>query len=252
MWRVAVDFASTPAGPWKNGAGATTELVALEGSSEFVGSSALVDSSVCGDGEPVTVAPWRLSIASLREPAAFSALPGMARSFMPVGGSVVLRIDGVDTPVPERMVCRFSGDAAVELVSLDRSCHAVNLMSTHTSTAEVHVAYGPIVTGVGSGAVVEAEDSSLSADSGAASTGAPFAAVSLSDDTELRFSLLVPTTGSSSPGASHPKDALVVVAPYVPLVLAPAEPAEPGDTASAVDDSRATAALGTRSGTMES
>ena len=78
------------------------------------------------------------------------------------------------------------------------------------------------------------------------------AAVSLSDDTELRFSLLVPTTGSSSPGASHPKDTLVVVSPYVPLVLVPAEPAEPGDTASAVDDSRATAALGTRSGTMES
>lgn len=69
---------------WANGAGTTVELVALEESADLT------------PGLP----RWRLSVASLERPAPFSPLPGLHRRFLPVGGDVVLTVDGVRTPVP--------------------------------------------------------------------------------------------------------------------------------------------------------
>ncbi|MDN5661683.1 MAG: HutD family protein, partial [Brevibacterium aurantiacum] len=64
--------------PWANGAGETTELVSL------IQSQALTPN----------LRRWRLSIARLDRPAAFSPLPGLARTFLPIGAEVALEIDG--------------------------------------------------------------------------------------------------------------------------------------------------------------
>lgn len=106
-------FADLEPVPWSNGAGSTVELLTLEESSR--------------------VSPafprWRLSIARLDQPAPFSPLPGMHRSFMPVEGTVDLIVDGERRRVPDRTVSRFIGDSSVELDRLTRPCFAVNLMS---------------------------------------------------------------------------------------------------------------------------
>lgn len=56
---------------------------------------------------------------------------------MPVGGDVVLVVDGQRTPVAEGTVCAFSGDAEVELVDLPNGCNAVNLMVEDPTAAQV-------------------------------------------------------------------------------------------------------------------
>ncbi|WP_053387325.1 HutD family protein [Leucobacter japonicus] len=114
-WLLEQPFERLTAAPWANGLGATTEIVGMNGSRAV---------------RPELDAPaWRLSIAELREPAAFSPLPEVHRNFMPVGGDVVLEVGGVRHEVPSGTVLRFSGDADVTLVALSEPCHAVNLMS---------------------------------------------------------------------------------------------------------------------------
>ncbi|WP_053351332.1 HutD family protein [Leucobacter musarum] len=114
-WLLEQPFERLTAAPWANGLGATTELVGVDSSRAV---------------RPELDAPaWRLSIAELREPAAFSPLPGVHRNFMSVGGDVVLVVDGVRHEVPSGTVLQFSGGADVILVALSVPCHAVNLMS---------------------------------------------------------------------------------------------------------------------------
>lgn len=97
---------------WANGAGTTVELVSPQ------------ESAILTPGLP----RWRLSVASLERAAPFSPLPGRHRRFLPVGGDVVLTVDGVRTPVQAGTVCEFDGGATVDLVDLPTPCHAVNLM----------------------------------------------------------------------------------------------------------------------------
>lgn len=105
-------YRELPAAPWANGAGATTTLVSWS------------ESEAIAAGR----ARWRLSVASLVRPAPFSPLPGIDRSFLPVGGDVVLRIDGIERTVVSGEIVRFAGDSVVELLALTSECFAVNLM----------------------------------------------------------------------------------------------------------------------------
>lgn len=107
-----VRFDDVEAVPWANGAGTTVELVTFEASRDLT------------PGLP----RWRLSVASLDLPAAFSPLPGVHRRFMPVGGDVVLSIDGRREAVGAGEVAAFEGGQDVVLTELGRPCHAVNLM----------------------------------------------------------------------------------------------------------------------------
>lgn len=98
--------------PWANGAGETTELVSL------TDSQALTPS----------LRRWRLSIARLDRPAAFSPLPGLARTFLPIGAEVGLEIDGQLHFVAQDEPQRFRGEQNVSLVELGSPCFALNLM----------------------------------------------------------------------------------------------------------------------------
>lgn len=98
--------------PWANGAGETTELVSL------TDSQALTPS----------LRRWRLSIARLDRPAAFSPLPGLARTFLPISAEVVLEIDGQVHCVAQDEPQKFRGEQEVSLVELGAPCFALNLM----------------------------------------------------------------------------------------------------------------------------
>ena len=98
--------------PWANGAGETTELVSL------TDSQALTPS----------LRRWRLSIARLDRPAAFSPLPGLVRTFLPIGAEVGLEIDGQLHLVAHDEPQRFRGEQNVALVELGSPCFALNLM----------------------------------------------------------------------------------------------------------------------------
>lgn len=106
-------YADTAPVPWANGAGSTVQLVGLE------------ESPALTPGLP----RWRLSVATLERPAEFSPLPGLHRTFMPVGAEVVLRIDGERRGIADGTTCEFDGGAATELVELPARCNAVNLMT---------------------------------------------------------------------------------------------------------------------------
>ncbi|MBU8577293.1 HutD family protein [Brevibacterium luteolum] len=107
-------YADQPPVPWANGAGSTVELVSL------------AESAALTPGLPA----WRLSIATLERPAAFSALPGMRRIFRPIGADVVLDIDGEHFALADGQACVFDGAAVTALIALPGPCHAVNLMIT--------------------------------------------------------------------------------------------------------------------------
>ena len=89
--------------PWANGAGETTELVSL------IQSQALTPN----------LRRWRLSIARLDRPAAFSPLPRLARTFLPIGAEVALEIDGQVHSVTPAAPTSFRGEQNVSLISLE-------------------------------------------------------------------------------------------------------------------------------------
>jgi hypothetical protein len=62
-------------------------------------------------------------------PAEFSELPGLRRIFIPVGGSVSLRVEGRSYLVEDGCPFHFSGDAATTLEWLSVPCFALNFMS---------------------------------------------------------------------------------------------------------------------------
>ncbi|MBK0417890.1 HutD family protein [Leucobacter sp. CSA1] len=99
--------------PWANGGGVTTELVSFEASSEL---------------SPDCAQAWRLSIARLDAPGPFSPLPGIARTFMPLDGSLTLVVDGDVHELEPGKPLQFSGDADAVLEWLPRPCRALNLM----------------------------------------------------------------------------------------------------------------------------
>lgn len=109
--RALASFADRTPVLWANGAGQTTELVSL------------ADSAQLTPG----LRPWRLSIARLEHVGPFSALPGMARTFLPTA-EVVLEVDGIVHPVPALRPEHFHGSQDVNLVELAAPCFAVNLM----------------------------------------------------------------------------------------------------------------------------
>ena len=109
--RALVSFADRDPVPWANGAGQTTELVSLTESAQLTPG----------------LRPWRLSIARLERVGPFSALPGMARTFLP-NAEVALDIDGHVHSVPAFRPERFHGGQNVSLVDLVEPCFAVNLM----------------------------------------------------------------------------------------------------------------------------
>jgi environmental stress-induced protein Ves len=92
--------------PWRNGAGTTTE-VAL-------------------DGEP-DAPSWRLSIATIQGPSAFSGFPGYDRMLMPLDDSLLLDIDGAETTVPRHSVVRFRGEQRVSAVAVASPQSDLNL-----------------------------------------------------------------------------------------------------------------------------
>lgn len=110
--RVITSFDDLEPVPWANGAGETTELVSL------TDSQALTPDRL----------RWRLSIARLDRPAEFSPLPGLARTFLPIGAEVVLEIDGQVQSVTPAVPARFRGEQKVSLVGLEDPCFALNLM----------------------------------------------------------------------------------------------------------------------------
>lgn len=112
-WRFLTSDAIAPTTRWANGAGWTTELVSRDQSR-----------SISGRDSPA----WRLSVARLESACAFSTLPGVLRTFMPVGGTVQLEIAGRVVDVPGLQTIRFPGDVPVRLLQLSQLCHAVNLM----------------------------------------------------------------------------------------------------------------------------
>ncbi|MCC4908766.1 HutD family protein [Microbacterium sp. cx-59] len=131
-------FSARAARPWANGAGTTTELV------DFGESALLTPES----------SRWRLSVARLDRAAPFSRLPGHRRMFVPIGGDVVLDIDGRAQEAPEGMVVEFDGGSEVTMSWLSSPCHAVNLMvddfsarspSLSSATTELAIDDGVVV-----------------------------------------------------------------------------------------------------------
>lgn len=79
--------------PWRDGGGVTRQLAA-----------GVIDDELA----------WRVSIARIDEPGAFSRWPGMHRSFtLLTGDEVVLTIGGNEHAVLRGQTFDFSGDAAV-------------------------------------------------------------------------------------------------------------------------------------------
>ena len=111
---VMVRYSDLSPVPWVNGRGQTTELISWDRS------------------RVLATAPgpaWRLSVARLDGPAAFSPIPQVRRIFVPVGTSVTLTVNGISRRVTDHSPTEFAGDDDVDLVGLDRAPgHAVNLM----------------------------------------------------------------------------------------------------------------------------
>ena len=142
--RALASFADRDPVPWANGGGQTTELVGLTDSAELTPG----------------LRPWRLSIARLDRVGPFSALPGMARTFLPTA-EVALEIDGHVHRVPALRPEHFHGSQDVNLVEMAAPCFAVNLMvadegmddsahDTGTGTgSETECACGELQMGIG-------------------------------------------------------------------------------------------------------
>lgn len=109
---IIASFADIVPVPWANGAGETTELVALEASTALTPDRR----------------PWRLSIARLERTGPFSSLSGLDRTFLPTDAEVVLDIAGTSHRAGPGSPLRFSGSDAVALTDLTGPTFAVNLM----------------------------------------------------------------------------------------------------------------------------
>ncbi len=101
-----VRYADTPDTPWANGRGSTRLLWA----------------DAAGER--------RISVAKLEGPAAFSALPGMARLLLVLDPMrLTLSVGGRTVRLSLQDSLAFAGDEPVELLALDRPGRVVNLMA---------------------------------------------------------------------------------------------------------------------------
>ncbi|WP_456696685.1 HutD family protein [Aeromicrobium sp. P5_D10] len=130
-WRPYADLHPSP---WASGDGSTREAISYRESADLA------------DGLP----PWRLSIADLVRPGAFSRISGATRTFVPIDTSVVLQVDGVSHQISANTAFTFSGAAETNLTQLPHAAQAVNLMVDVTSphhrdrpTPELHVCRSP-------------------------------------------------------------------------------------------------------------
>jgi environmental stress-induced protein Ves len=121
--RALKSFQSLEWSRWANGGGATKEIVSFDESR-----------SLTPNGPR-----WRVSVARLSGTGPFSALPGVARTFVPLGSDLVLRVDGVEHAVHDGTAFAFSGDSSTALTALDRPCTAVNLMVEGDTDARVRL-----------------------------------------------------------------------------------------------------------------
>lgn len=95
--------------PWRNGAGLTRELA-----------TGVIDGELS----------WRVSIAHIDEPGAFSTWPGMHRSLtLLTGDQVVLTVAGNEHAVLRGQTFEFSGDVAVGCALPGGPVEALNLMT---------------------------------------------------------------------------------------------------------------------------
>ncbi len=95
--------------PWRNGAGLTRELA-----------TGVVD-------EEIT---WRVSIARIDVPGAFSSWPGLHRSLTVLtGDELLLTVNGNEHAVPRGQTCDFSGDADVSGALPGGPVEVLNLMT---------------------------------------------------------------------------------------------------------------------------
>jgi hypothetical protein len=118
MARVIRRFAEVTPAPWRNGLGQTWGL--FEDSDDA----------------------WRLRVAQLTAPAAFSTFPGIRRTLVPWGGDIRLEIDGRVRDAQHGDAVRFSGEAETRLLALERPCHAVNLLASGREPTLLTVAAG--------------------------------------------------------------------------------------------------------------
>ena len=183
-WTRLRAYDSLEARPWANGLGATTELLSFEESRAITAP---------------TRGRWRLSVARLDAPAAFSRLPGLRRILVPVGGAVVLAVDGREHRIDPGFTFHFSGDAETELVSLPEPCFALNFM-----TYDTKLAISREVPAAGSAlALVPLDDGPDAGGGGGGGTRVS------------RFDLLVPRDGANGlPGAAAPVPILSTALPH--------------------------------------
>jgi environmental stress-induced protein Ves len=101
-----IRYADQPDSPWANGGGSIRLMWQ------------------CPAGER------RISIASLQRPAAFSALPAMARLLMVLDPiRITLRISGQDVQLAQHETLAFSGAEPAELLDLSQPGRVLNLMA---------------------------------------------------------------------------------------------------------------------------
>lgn len=108
-----IEFASLPVQPWRNGGGVTREIAL---------------------GGTASETAWRLSIADVTAAGAFSAFPGMERTFTVIEGDVVeLTVDGIARRLERFRPFRFDGGSTTSCALLTGACRALNVMTRKDS-----------------------------------------------------------------------------------------------------------------------
>lgn len=113
-------YRDAPQQRWRNGRGSTRELHS-------------------GDG-------WRLSVATLTQPAEFSRFDGLDRTFVMAAGEVELSIGSTVTHLARGAITRFPGETPVTGTPLVGRADAVNVMTRrgrNVAVVSVQVLDGP-------------------------------------------------------------------------------------------------------------
>jgi len=119
-------------------------------------------------------AGWRLSVASIDKPGAFTSFPGMDRITVPVEGELlVLTVDGAEHGMEKFRPFRYSGDAAAEAALPTGPVTVLNTFADRTTTgAAVMVAElskkNPQTLGAGQFLVLLHGSATVTADGGTA------------------------------------------------------------------------------------
>lgn len=133
-WRI-VSLAATPSQPWRNGGGATRELLAWP-----------------------TASDWRvrMSVAEVASAGPFSRFDGVERWFAVLEGEgVALRIDGQSHPLTRASEAfRFDGGAAVHCDLPGGATRDFNLMAAVPASARMKRVHGELAVGTGAPALL--------------------------------------------------------------------------------------------------